>query len=46
MGANVALELAVRRSRSVGGTVLVDGGFLTMRERFDWATAKRTLSPP
>ena len=45
-GANVALELAVRRSRLVGGTVLLDGGFVTMRERFDWTTAKRTLSPP
>lgn len=45
-GANVALELALRRSRSVGGTVLLDGGFLTMRDRFDWATAKRMLAPP
>ena len=45
-GANVALELAVRRSRSVGGTVLLDGGFVTMRDRFDWATAKRMLAPP
>jgi pimeloyl-ACP methyl ester carboxylesterase len=45
-GANVALELAVRRPRLVGGTTLVDGGFVTMRERFDWTTAKRTLSPP
>jgi len=45
-GANVALELEVRRSRLIGGTVLLDGGFVTMRERFDWATAKRTLSPP
>ena len=45
-GANVALELALRRSRLVGGTVLLDGGFVTMRERFDWTTAKRTLSPP
>jgi pimeloyl-ACP methyl ester carboxylesterase len=45
-GANVALELAVRRSRLAGGTVLLDGGFVTLRERFDWATAKRILSPP
>src|SRR4029453_12246513 len=28
-----------------GGTVLLDGGFITMRERFDWTTAKRTLAP-
>lgn len=45
-GAGVALELAVRRPRRVGGAVLLDGGFLTMRERFDWPTAKRTLAPP
>ena len=45
-GANVALELVVRRSRAAGGTVLLDGGFVTMRERFDWTTAKRTLAPP
>jgi pimeloyl-ACP methyl ester carboxylesterase len=45
-GANVVLELAVRRPRSVRGIVLVDGGFLPMRERFDWATAKREFAPP
>ena len=45
-GANVALELAIRRSRLIGGTVLLDGGFITMRGRLDWTTAKRTLSPP
>jgi pimeloyl-ACP methyl ester carboxylesterase len=45
-GANVALELAVRRPRSVRGLVLVDGGFLSLRDRFDWATAKRVLAPP
>ena len=26
--------------------MLLDGGFLTMRDRFDWATAKRMLAPP
>jgi pimeloyl-ACP methyl ester carboxylesterase len=45
-GANVALELAVRRARLPGGTILLDGGFVTMRERFDWTTAKRALAPP
>lgn len=45
-GANVALEVAVRHPRSVGAIVLVDGGFVAMRERFDWPTAKRVLAPP
>jgi pimeloyl-ACP methyl ester carboxylesterase len=45
-GANVALELAVRRPRLVAGAVLVDGGFLSMRDRMDWETARRQLAPP
>ena len=45
-GDNVVLELAVRSPRGVGGLVLVDGGFLSLRERFDWPTAKRSLAPP
>ena len=45
-GANVALELAVRHPRLVSGAILLDGGFSTMRDRFDWRTAKRVLSPP
>ena len=45
-GANVALELAVRRPRLVAGLVLLDGGFLSMRDRFDWATAREQLAPP
>jgi pimeloyl-ACP methyl ester carboxylesterase len=45
-GANVALELAVRHPRAVGALVLVDGGFLRLRDRFDWATARRALAPP
>jgi pimeloyl-ACP methyl ester carboxylesterase len=45
-GANVALEVAVRRPRSVGAAVLVDGGFVSLRERMDWATARRELAPP
>lgn len=45
-GANVALELAVRRPGLVAGIVLVDGGFLSMRDRFDWATAREQLAPP
>jgi len=45
-GANVALELALRRPRSIRGAILLDGGFLSMRERFDWPTAKEVLAPP
>lgn len=45
-GANVALELAHRRPRSVRGLVLLDGGFLGLRERFDWKTARQVLAPP
>ena len=45
-GANVALELAVRHPRLVSGAILLDGGFSSMRERFDWRTAKAVLSPP
>jgi pimeloyl-ACP methyl ester carboxylesterase len=45
-GANVALELAVRRARSVSAVVLVDGGFLNLRDRMDWPTARRDLAPP
>jgi pimeloyl-ACP methyl ester carboxylesterase len=44
-GANVALELAVRHPRLVSGAILLDGGFSSMRERFDWRTAKQVLSP-
>jgi len=45
-GANVALALGARRPNAVGGTVLVDGGFLGLRARFDWRTAKEVLAPP
>ena len=45
-GANVALELAVRSPRRVRGVVLVDGGFLNLRDRFDWPTARQALAPP
>jgi pimeloyl-ACP methyl ester carboxylesterase len=45
-GAKVALELAVRHPRLVSGAILLDGGFSSMRDRFDWRTAKRVLSPP
>jgi pimeloyl-ACP methyl ester carboxylesterase len=45
-GANVALELVVRRPRSVRGAVLVDGGFVALRDRMDWPTTREALAPP
>jgi pimeloyl-ACP methyl ester carboxylesterase len=45
-GANVALQLAVDRAHLVSGDVLVDGGFLSMRGRMDWPTARTMLAPP
>jgi pimeloyl-ACP methyl ester carboxylesterase len=45
-GATVALELAARHPRVVGGAVLVDGGIGTLRGEMDWATAKQRLAPP
>ena len=46
-GAMVALELAARHPRAVGGIVLVEGGITRMREGFaSWAEARAALSPP
>jgi pimeloyl-ACP methyl ester carboxylesterase len=45
-GASVALELAARAPRSVGGVVLVDGGLTSPGDTMDWATVKEELAPP
>lgn len=45
-GANVVLETVIRHPRLVGGVVLLDGGFLNLRDRMDWREAKRVLAPP
>jgi pimeloyl-ACP methyl ester carboxylesterase len=45
-GANVALQLAVDRPLLVSSGVLIDGGFLSMRDRMDWRTARTALAPP
>jgi pimeloyl-ACP methyl ester carboxylesterase len=45
-GANVALELAVGRPGLVAGAVLVDGGFVSLRDRMDWRTTRERLAPP
>lgn len=42
----MALQLAVEQPRLVSGDVLVDGGFLSMRDRMDWRTARTMLAPP
>jgi pimeloyl-ACP methyl ester carboxylesterase len=45
-GANVALEVADRTPRLVAGAVLLDGGFVRMRDYMDWATARLQFAPP
>jgi len=46
-GAMVALELAARHPRALGGFVMVDGGITTMRDSFpSWAAARTALAPP
>jgi pimeloyl-ACP methyl ester carboxylesterase len=45
-GANVALETAVRAPDRIAGTVLVDGGIGSMRERMSWREARERLAPP
>ena len=43
----MALELAARHPRALGGVVLVDGGITSMREGFaTWAEARTALAPP
>jgi pimeloyl-ACP methyl ester carboxylesterase len=43
----VALELAARHARAIGGLVLVDGGISRMRDAFpSWHDAKAALAPP
>jgi pimeloyl-ACP methyl ester carboxylesterase len=46
-GGNVVLELAARHPELVEGVVCVDGGFITLSERFPtWEEAARVLAPP
>jgi pimeloyl-ACP methyl ester carboxylesterase len=45
-GATVALELAARHPRLVGGAILVDGGLGSPRDTMDWPTTKERLAPP
>ncbi len=46
-GAMVALEVAARHPRAVGGAVLIDGGISRMRDGFaSWPEARAALSPP
>ena len=45
-GANVVVELGARHPELVSGLVLLDGGFMSMRERMDWRSTKEMLAPP
>lgn len=45
-GASVAAHLAARPRTPVAAAVLVDGGFVPMRSRMDWPTARERLRPP
>jgi pimeloyl-ACP methyl ester carboxylesterase len=46
-GAMVALELAARHPKAVGGVVLIDGGVTDMRSSFpSWSEARVALAPP
>lgn len=46
-GGNVVLELAARHPEVVDGVVCVDGGFITLAERFPtWEEAATVLAPP
>jgi pimeloyl-ACP methyl ester carboxylesterase len=45
-GANVALELGVRHPEMVSALILLDGGFMSMRDGMDWKTTKEMLAPP
>jgi pimeloyl-ACP methyl ester carboxylesterase len=45
-GANVALELAARHPKTLAGAILLDGGFVNLRDRLDWPTARQVLAPP
>lgn len=45
-GANVGLEVCVRYASRVAGAVLLDGGFITLRDLMNWETTKTRLAPP
>jgi pimeloyl-ACP methyl ester carboxylesterase len=45
-GAMVALELAVRHPRSIGGTVLIDGGVAPVGAGRSWPEVRDALAPP
>jgi pimeloyl-ACP methyl ester carboxylesterase len=45
-GANVVLELGVRHPELVSTLILVDGGFMSMRDGMDWKTTRQMLAPP
>jgi pimeloyl-ACP methyl ester carboxylesterase len=45
-GGNVAIQYAVDHPGRVSRLVLLDGGFLQLRDEMDWPTAERVMAPP
>jgi pimeloyl-ACP methyl ester carboxylesterase len=46
-GGNVVLELAARHPDATRGLVLVDGGWIELRDQFpDWEACREALAPP
>lgn len=45
-GASVALQVATRHPHRVRAAVLIDGGFMSLKERMSWEEASLRLAPP
>jgi pimeloyl-ACP methyl ester carboxylesterase len=45
-GGNVALEYATRYADSVAGVVMIDGGYLSLREVMTWSQVEKMMAPP
>lgn len=45
-GASVALEYAAHFPNNIAGVVMIDGGFLGIRQRMTWEEAEQRLAPP
>lgn len=45
-GGNVALEYAVRYADGIAGVVMIDGGYLSLREVMTWSQVEKMTAPP